>query len=92
MLPTVDSSSWTYEEVEPDAKYGSMTVTVDGDPSDPVLSNTGYYVFLQAFDNLGSGSNIDFCLLFCSDRPPDTWIGHPPYCCPVDFVREVPIR
>jgi hypothetical protein len=74
ILPTYDSTRWTYIQVTVDDPKTTNVVQMSADLNDPVRRFYPQYVFLQAFDDKGLGSDIVFKALLRNDNPPLTRI------------------
>jgi hypothetical protein len=80
----VPDSEWNYVDVEPreaDPKTAQV-IPLEADMNDPVNSFVPQWVFLQAFDMEGLGSDIVFRLFSRNDNPPETNI--------LDFSTRIP--
>jgi hypothetical protein len=75
-IATVHDSLWTIIDVNPTAADQKTTnvVELQADSSDPVTSYVRQYVFLQAFDHEGMGSEIVYRLFSRNTNPPETEI------------------
>ncbi|HUV31046.1 MAG TPA: hypothetical protein VMY05_08180 [Acidobacteriota bacterium] len=67
---------WTYLEVDPQAgdPKTSNIIPMSAEVSDPVRVLIRQYIFVQAFDEQGLGSEIIFRAFDRNDNPPDTRI------------------
>jgi hypothetical protein len=74
VLPNWDSTLWTYVSVTVDDPKTTNVVKMSADLDDPVKRYYPQYVFLQAIDNLGLGSDIVYKTLLRNDNPPVTRI------------------
>ncbi|HWR84224.1 MAG TPA: hypothetical protein VN285_13065 [Candidatus Deferrimicrobium sp.] len=81
---TVDDSEWTYIDVVPDSSSPNTEYSIELTASvdDPVNSYVSQFVFLQAYDMEGLGSDIVSRLFARNDHPPETRIN--------DFAGELP--
>ncbi len=68
--------AWTYADVDPQASnpQTAHVITLEADMDDPVTTYVEQFVFLQAFDDDGAGSDIVCKSLNRNDHPPDTRI------------------
>ena len=71
---TDDTTIWTYLDVSVDDPQTTNEVPAQADLSDPVNRYIPQYIFVQAIDDLGLGSDIVFRLVLRNDRPPETTI------------------
>lgn len=69
-----DTLLWTFLPVTVDNPQTSQIVPMSASLTNPVLEYVPQYVFLQAFDNLGTSSEVVFKLILRNDYPPDTRI------------------
>ncbi len=74
ILPSWDSTRWTYVQVTVDDPKTTNVVKMSADLNDPVRRYYPQYVFLQAIDDRGLGSDIVYKLLLRNDNPPVTRI------------------
>ncbi len=67
-------SDWVYIDVDPVASDPRTTITVPliADTASPVLTYVPQWVFVQAFDMEGLGSDIVYRLFTRNDNPPQT--------------------
>ena len=75
-ISTVSNSAWIRLDVDPKGP-DPMTrniVAMSADLSDPVLTYVDQYVFLQAFDEEGLGSDIIYRLFSRNDNPPNSFV------------------
>jgi len=80
----VPESEWTYIDVDPALSdpHTQNTIVLTADLNDPVNSFIAQWVFIQAFDMEGFGSDIVFRLYSRNDNPPETGI--------LDFSTRIP--
>ncbi|HOP07964.1 MAG TPA: hypothetical protein PLF13_11815 [candidate division Zixibacteria bacterium] len=73
---TIPADSWIRLDVEPKGPDPQTTnvVSMSADLSDPVRTYIDQYVFLQAFDEEGLGSDIVYRMFSRNDNPPNTLI------------------
>jgi hypothetical protein len=73
-VATVPDSMWTIIDVDPTAADQKTTNSIPlmADSSDPVTSYVRQYIFLQAFDYEGMGSEIVYRLYSRNTNPPNT--------------------
>lgn len=79
VLNSLPASEWTYLNVDdslPDPQT-QQAVRMQADLSDPVNVFVPQYVFLQAFDEQGTGSDIIYRRFNRNDNPPQTFIRLP---------------
>ncbi|MEA2031064.1 MAG: hypothetical protein U9N55_05665 [candidate division Zixibacteria bacterium] len=70
------TADWTYIHIDPTLAdpHTSNTLSLTADPSNPVLGFVDQYVFLQAYDTKGLGSDIIWRRFKRNDNPPETFI------------------
>jgi len=75
-IMTVPTNSWIRLDVDPKGPdpMTSNIVSMSADLTDPVLTYVDQYVFLQAFDEEGLGSDIVYRLFSRNDNPPSSFI------------------
>jgi len=74
--PTISDDQWIRLDVDPqgpDPKTSNV-IAMSADLDDPVNSWVDQYVFLQAYDEEGLGSDYAFRLFSRNDNPPETGI------------------
>ena len=74
VLSVSDESIWTYLDVSVDTPRTTNEIPAQADLDDPVNRYIPQYIFVQAIDDLGLGSDIVFRLILRNDFPPDTEI------------------
>ena len=77
VLSTADESVWTYLDVTVDEPRTTNEVPAQADLDDPVNRYIPQWIFVQAIDDLGLGSDIVFRLILRNDLPPNTEISPP---------------
>lgn len=81
VLGTLPDSRWTYLRVDdslPDPQTKNV-VRMSASIDDPVNVYIRQYVYLQAFDEQGLGSDIVFRSYMRNDNPPQTYVGFEGY-------------
>lgn len=80
----VDDTDWIYVDVDPALSnpHTENVIPMSADLGDPVNTFVAQWVFLQAFDMEGLGSDIVFRLFSRNDNPPETGI--------FDFSADTP--
>jgi len=75
-ISTVPNSDWIRLDVDPKGPdpMTSNIVSMSADLTDPVLTYVVQYVFLQAYDEEGLGSDIIYRLFSRNDNPPGSFI------------------
>ncbi len=76
-IQTIPDTLWTYLYVDPkeaDPKTNQV-VPMEAEISNPVILLVPQFVFIQAFDVAGLGSDIAYRRFFRNDNPPETYIG-----------------
>lgn len=73
-LPMVSENAWTYIEVSIENPGTQTQVPMSAELDDPVNSFVPQYVFVQAFDDEGMGSQVVYRLFQRNDYPPNTKI------------------
>jgi hypothetical protein len=83
-IAKISDTAWTYVDVDPSASnpQTAHTIPLRADPNDPVTTFVDQWVFLQAFDMEGLGSDIIFRRFPRNDNPPETRI--------FDFSSRIP--
>jgi hypothetical protein len=83
-IAKVPDTAWTYVDVDPSASnpQTAHAISLRADPNDPVNTFVDQWVFLQAFDMEGLGSDIIFRRFPRNDNPPETRI--------YDFSTHIP--
>ena len=71
-LGTLPSARWTYLEVTTEDPNTTNIVSMSASLDDPISTYVQQYVFLQAFDDQGAGSDVVFRLFERNDNPPST--------------------
>ncbi|UCD62961.1 MAG: hypothetical protein JSW34_09390 [Candidatus Zixiibacteriota bacterium] len=73
---TQDDSAWTYVDVDPlqSDPQTAHVIPLTADMLDPVRTYVTQFIFVQAFDNEGAGSNIACRRFSRNDHPPATRI------------------
>lgn len=74
-IAAADSSAWTYLEVDPTGVNNQQTqvsISLVADSLDPVITFVSQYVFIQAYDNEGQSSDVEYRLFSRNDNPPQT--------------------
>lgn len=74
-IAAADSSAWVYLEVDPtgvNSQQTQVSISLVADSLDPVLSFVSQYVFIQAYDNEGQSSDVEYRLFSRNDNPPQT--------------------
>lgn len=74
VLSVSDESDWTYLDVSVDEPRTTNEIPAQADIDDPVNRFIPQYIFVQAIDDQGLGSDIVFRLILRNDFPPDTEI------------------
>jgi hypothetical protein len=75
-IASIPNSGWVRLDVDPKGPdpMTSNIVSMSADLTDPVLTYVDQYVFLQAYDEEGLGSDIIYRLFSRNDNPPNTFI------------------
>ena len=75
-ISTVPNSAWIRLDVDPKGPdpMTSNIVSMSADLTDPVLTYVDQYVFLQAYDEEGLGSDIIYRLFSRNDHPPTSFV------------------
>lgn len=73
-LPTVSENAWTYIEVTIENPGTQTQVPMSAELDDPVNAFVPQYVFVQAYDDEGMGSQIVYRIFQRNDYPPNTKI------------------
>jgi hypothetical protein len=75
-IAKVHDTAWTYVHVDPSLSnpQTAHSIPLKADPDDPITTFVDQWVFLQAFDMEGLGSDIIFRRFPRNDDPPETWI------------------
>ncbi|MFQ5452717.1 MAG: hypothetical protein ACE5D6_00845 [Candidatus Zixiibacteriota bacterium] len=73
---TINDTLWTYVDVDPKVSnpQTANVISLKADLEDPVNTYISQYIFLQAYDDEGEASDIDWLLLNRNDNPPETMI------------------
>ena len=74
VLANADESIWTYLDVSVDTPRTTNEIPAQASLEDPVNRYIPQYIFVQAIDDQGMGSDIIFRLILRNDYPPDTEI------------------
>ncbi len=79
-IQSVDDTSWTYIDVDvANSQPGTQEIIkLSANLDDPVNTFVMQYVFLQAVDEQGLGSEIDWRVFGRNDNPPQTILFNPP--------------
>ncbi|MFH1373494.1 MAG: hypothetical protein ABII79_06860 [bacterium] len=88
-IDTLNDSEWTIIDVDPAESdpHTENTIMLAADPNDPVNSFVSQWVFLQAFDMEGLGSDIVFRLFSRNDHPPESEMQRQAYRHYLPFVN-----
>lgn len=83
-IAKIHDTEWTYIDVDPSASnpQTAHAIPLLADPDDPVTTFVDQWVFLQAFDMEGLGSDIIYRRFPRNDNPPETRI--------LDFSTKIP--
>ncbi len=75
-ISTVPNSAWIRLDVDPKGPdpMTSNIISMSADLTDPVLTYVDQYVFLQAYDEEGLGSDIIYRLFSRNDNPPTSFV------------------
>ncbi|HKK21138.1 MAG TPA: hypothetical protein VJ983_06675 [candidate division Zixibacteria bacterium] len=73
-IGALNDTMWTYVDIDPTAAdpHTANTIKLSANLANPVNDYVPQYVFLQAFDNSGQGSDIVYRVLNRNDNPPGT--------------------
>lgn len=72
VLMTRPSGDWTYLNVTTDQTQTTNIIPMSASLDDPINTYVQQYVFLQAFDDQGAGSQVVYRLFERNDNPPTT--------------------
>jgi hypothetical protein len=77
-IGALNDTMWTYVDIDPTAAdpHTANTIQLSANLANPVNDYVPQYVFLQAFDNSGQGSDIVYRILNRNDNPPATSIQY----------------
>ena len=73
-LPSIPESEWTYLEVTVDDPQTTNIVPAQASLVDPVNRYIRQFIFVQAFDDQGLGSDVAYREIYRNDYPPETRI------------------
>ncbi len=88
-IATIPDNAWVINDVAPDDPnpQTKQSIPLQADASSPVLTFVDQYVFIQAYDEVGLGSDIKVRLFSRNNNPPETQIaGYSPF---LPFVNDV---
>lgn len=71
-LPSLPEADWTYLDVVVDDPKTTNIIPAQASLDDPVNKYVRQFIFVQAFDDLGLGSDVVFKEIYRNDYPPDT--------------------
>ncbi len=73
---TINDNQWNYIDVDPAQAdpHTKNSLPLTADTTNPVRGFVPQWVFLQAFDTEGMGSEIAYRLFLRNDNPPETYI------------------
>ncbi len=77
-IHALNDTMWTYVDIDPTVPdpHTANIIPLTANLKNPVNDYVPQYVFLQAFDNEGAGSDIVYRVLNRNDNPPETNISY----------------